>query len=142
THAAIAGDRQAGMPAVVRDLDAESVGGLDDGRPVLDLDPAAVDLNRGHGRAALARRGTGSGRAWHAARTPHGTWWRTSASAWRHRPRGRRWCCPGCCRPRSAAGPRRRVTLHHPRGRAARDRASLSLRGTACTARTTRGGRT
>src|SRR5207302_147862 len=44
-HAAVAGDGEAGVPAVVRDLDAEALGGANDGGAVLDRDPPAVDLN-------------------------------------------------------------------------------------------------
>jgi hypothetical protein len=41
------------MPAVVRDLDAETVRGDDDGRAVLDLDLLSVDLDRGHREVVL-----------------------------------------------------------------------------------------
>src|SRR5438093_13196860 len=71
-HAAVAGDGEAGVPAVVRDLDAEALGGADDGGAVLDRDPPAVDLNRGH--AGAPRSAAGSGRARRPARTPRGTW--------------------------------------------------------------------
>src|SRR5439155_12952361 len=99
THAAVARDREAGMPAVVRDLDAEPLGGLDDGQAVGNLGPLAVDLKRGHGGAAARRRaGTGNGRAWRAARTRRGTWWRRRAPAWRRRRTARRSWYPSCYR--------------------------------------------
>src|SRR5262249_38303428 len=70
-HAAVARDREPGMPAVVRDLDAETLRGDDDGRAVLDLDLAAVDLQLGHAQPPC--RGTGNGRAQRAARTRRDT---------------------------------------------------------------------
>src|SRR5262249_9277346 len=74
-HAAVAGDGEPRMPAVVGDLDAEAVRGLDDGDAVLHRDRPAVDLNRGHGLAGeTPRGGTDSGRAPRAARTRSGTW--------------------------------------------------------------------
>ena len=47
-HAAVAGDRQSGMPAVVRHLDAEPLGGADDGEAVFALGFPAVDGDLGH----------------------------------------------------------------------------------------------
>ncbi len=79
-HAAVAGDGETRVPAVVRDLDAEALGGANDGGAVLDRDPAAVDLNRGHGRerrilmVRAPRSAAGSGRGRRAARTRRGTW--------------------------------------------------------------------
>src|SRR5262249_7621090 len=96
-HPAVPRDRQAGVPAVVWDLDAQALGGLDHRLPVGDLDAAAVDLNRGHAQAP-ERTGRGSGRGWHAARTRPGTWSRRRALAWRRRRRARRSSSPSCCR--------------------------------------------
>jgi hypothetical protein len=55
-HAAVAGDREARVPAVVRDLDAGLVGRLDHRVAVGDLDLPAVDFKRGHACGAPARR--------------------------------------------------------------------------------------
>src|SRR4030095_10633932 len=55
-HPAVAGDGEARVAGVVRDLDAGLVGRLDHGVAVGDLDLPAVDIKRGHAYGAPARR--------------------------------------------------------------------------------------
>src|SRR5262249_48746176 len=117
-HTALADDGEPRVVAVVRDLDADREGGVDQVGALLDLDLAVVDGDDRHtairlpgGRAAASWSDRGAAGAWPASPPARRGSRRGTSRRWGQRPswprrRGRRGSCRRSAWPPSAPGRR------------------------------------